>query len=49
MRYQKYNILLAMSIPGPKKYKNLDSFLYPLIEELKILGTSINAYDAYHE
>jgi hypothetical protein len=49
MRYQKYNILLAMSIPGPKKYKSLDSFLYPLVEELEMLGAGINAYDGYRK
>src|SRR6266480_2533665 len=33
-------------IPGPKKLKNLDFFLYLIINELKILHTGINCYDA---
>jgi len=47
LRYQKHNIMVSLIIPGPKKYKDVDSFLYPLVEELKQLRTGITAYDAY--
>jgi hypothetical protein len=47
-RFKKRNILLSLVIPGPQKHKDLDSFLYPLIEELKQLGQGINAYDSYN-
>src|SRR6266480_7826057 len=33
-------------IPEPKKLKNLDSFLYSIINELKILHAGINCYNA---
>jgi hypothetical protein len=38
-----------MSILGPKKYKSLDSFLYPLVKELEMLGAGINAYNSYRK
>jgi hypothetical protein len=47
LRYQKHNILLSLLIPGPKKYKDIDSFLYPLVEELKELGNGVPAYNSY--
>jgi len=49
VRYQKHNILLSLVIPGPGKYGNLDSFLHPLVEELKQLGDGVDAYDAYRK
>jgi hypothetical protein len=47
-RFKKRNILLSLIIPGPEKHKNLDSFLFPLIEELKQLGQGVQAYDSYN-
>jgi len=49
IRYRKQNIICPFIIPGPSKYKNLDSFLQPLVDELKILGSphGINTYSAY--
>jgi hypothetical protein len=49
MRYQKHNILLCLVIPGPRKHGDLDSFLYPLVEELKQLGDGVDAYDAWRK
>ena len=47
IRYQKQNILLNLVIPGPRKYKDLDSYLQPLVEELEELGSGVEAYNAY--
>lgn len=44
-RYEEHNILTSMIIPGPKKYKDLDSFMFPLIEELKKLGEGVQSFD----
>jgi hypothetical protein len=41
--------MTALVIPGPYKQGDIDSFLYPLVEELKELGAGINAYDAYRQ
>lgn len=30
--------MLSCLIPGPRKYKNLDSWLWPMVEEMKKLG-----------
>ena len=45
-RYKVENILASMVIPGPKKPRNLDSFLRPLVEELKRLDDGAPAFDA---
>jgi hypothetical protein len=39
--------MVSLIIPGPKKYKDIDSFLYPLVEELKQLHIGTSAYNAY--
>ena len=49
IRYCKYNILLLLVIPGPRKYGSLDSFLHPLVEELKQLGSGVDAYNVYRK
>jgi hypothetical protein len=41
------NILCLGVIPGPKKPKDFDSFLYLLVEELLTLALGVRAYDAY--
>ena len=46
IRYKKENILASFVIPGPKKQANLDSFLVPLIDELKQLGEGLRCTDA---
>ena len=38
-RYKMDNILTSMIIPGPSEPHNIDSFLYPLVEEMKLLGS----------
>jgi hypothetical protein len=38
-------LLLHSVIPGPRKPKDIDSFLYPLIQELKILHHGVTAYN----
>ena len=45
-RYKVDNILASMVIPGPQKPKELDTFLKPLVEELKQLDRGVEAYDA---
>jgi Transposase family tnp2 len=49
IRHRKQNIICPFIIPGPAKYKNLDSFLQPLVDELNTLGNpnGINTYSAY--
>jgi hypothetical protein len=47
--YHDHNIMTALVIPDPYKQGDIDSFLYPLVEELKELGADINAYDAYRQ
>jgi len=40
--------MVALVIPGPEKHNDIDSFLYPLVQELKYLGTSgVDVFDAY--
>jgi hypothetical protein len=49
MRYKSEHMLMACLIPGPSKYKDFDSFLRPIIDELKLLGQGIpgvyNSFD----
>jgi Transposase family tnp2/Domain of unknown function (DUF4218) len=45
-RYKIDNILASMIIPGPKKPKDLDTFLRPLVDELKQLDCGTEAFDA---
>lgn len=40
------NIMASMVIPGPQKPKEIDTFLQPLVEELKQLDRGVQAYDA---
>lgn len=48
LRYSNDNILLSCLIPGPSNYKNLDSFMHPIIQELLQLEGGVedvlNAY-----
>ena len=47
-RFKKHNILLCGVIPGPKNPKDIQSFLRPLVDELKELAAGIdNVYDAF--
>lgn len=41
-RYHEENLIIAGVIPGPKEPKNLNSFLYPLVEEFSLLQTGVD-------
>ena len=45
-RFLKKNIISIGNIPGPKKPSDLDSFLWPLIQELLQLEMGVSAFDA---
>lgn len=45
VRYEARNILASLIIPGPKKYKNIDSFLQPLVDELIQLESGVESVD----
>jgi hypothetical protein len=49
IRFQLENILCVGVIPGPKAVKDIETFLYPLIEELFELMHGVPAYDAKNE
>jgi len=40
-RVQRENLLISMLIPGPKAPKNFNSFLRPLVDELKQLQGNV--------
>ena len=40
------NIIPISVVPGPKKPKDIDSFLYPLLEELLKLSDGVRAFDS---
>jgi len=46
-RYQVKNILGSLIIPGPKKPRDLDTFLRPLVDELLRLDEGVDAFDSY--
>ena len=46
VRYQAKNILASLIIPSPKKYKDIDSFLRPLIDELRELEGGILLFNS---
>ena len=45
-RFHKKHIIALSVIPGPKKPKDVDSFLFPLVEELLELSQGVRAFDA---
>jgi len=45
-RFLKKNIISVGVIPGPKKPGDLDSFLWPLVQELLQLELGVSAFDA---
>ena len=48
--YRNKNILLSCLIPGPKKHKDANSFLFPVVEELLQLGDGVSdVYNAFTE
>jgi hypothetical protein len=46
-RYKINNLLPLGISPGPKAPRDLESFLEPFLEELKLLGDGVAAYDAH--
>lgn len=45
IRFHLEHIICVGVIPGPKAVKDMDSFLYPLVEELLKLEAGVAAYD----
>jgi hypothetical protein len=45
IRFHLENILSLGVIPGPKKPKDIDSFLWPFVEEILLLGKGVPAFD----
>lgn len=45
IRFHLEYIICVGVIPGPKAVKDIDSFLYPLVEELLKLEAGVSAYD----
>jgi hypothetical protein len=48
-RFKRQNILVVGFVPGPNNPKNLDSFMYPLVEEFRELGDGIEAWNGYQD
>jgi hypothetical protein len=46
IRLKKSNMMLVGFIPGPKEPQDVDSFLYPLVQEFKKLREGVPAYNA---
>ena len=46
LHFQKENIIFLVIIPGPKKPKDLLSFLRPIVDEFKVLASGVPAIDA---
>src|SRR5579859_1436490 len=46
-RYKSENFLPLGLCPGPSQPKDLDSFLIPFLDELKLLHHGVLAYDSY--
>lgn len=45
IRFHMANLLCVGVIPGPKQMTDVDSFLFPLIRDLKTLARGVRAYD----
>ena len=48
-RYKIKNMLPLGMSPGPSLPQDLDSFLEPFLEELKLLSDGVVAYDTHHD
>ncbi|GET50952.1 transposase domain-containing protein [Rhizophagus irregularis DAOM 181602=DAOM 197198] len=49
LRVKKENLMVTLIIPGPKQPQDFNSFLYPLIQEIKSLQDGISCYDGNKE
>lgn len=45
VRFHKDNIICVGVIPGPRQMKDIDSFLYPLVDEFLKLARGVPAFD----
>ena len=43
------NVICLGKVPGPRKPKDMDSFLYPAAQELLLLAVGVEAWDAVRE
>ena len=48
-RFKRRNILVVGFIPGPNNPKDMDSYLWPLVEEFMRLESGIHAYNGYRQ
>jgi hypothetical protein len=48
-RFKRENILIVGFVPGPNNPKNLDSFMYPLVEEFVALERGVEAWNGYRQ
>lgn len=48
-RYKKRNIILSLIIPGPNAQEDIDSFHFPLVKELKLLGSGVQVFDSFRQ
>jgi hypothetical protein len=46
MRYRANNIIIPLAIPGPSSPGNIESFIYPLFQELAMASEGIWTWDA---
>lgn len=46
IRIQRENLIITALIPGPKTPKNFNSFLRPLVDELKLLQEGVQCFDS---
>jgi hypothetical protein len=46
MWYREKNIIIPLAIPGPSSPGNIESFIYPLFQELAIASEGIWTWDA---
>lgn len=44
-RFHDENVICVGEVPGPQKPKDMDSFLYPAVQELLKLAVGVKAYD----
>ena len=49
IRYNQDNQILAGIIPGPKEPKDMNSFMIPVVDELKLLEVGVPAWDAHQQ
>ena len=43
--FHNKNVICISEVPGPQKPKDMDSFLYPVVQELLKLSVGVKAYD----